>query len=177
MNPLCRQSAEGEFFQLYRSYMATTVRRIGLSQRSHVRKISREEETRARKLSGRTPTVEDAWTRKISRHEEADVYCSPTLYERSPNNAFVRKISRCENDASSVGTSRKPRRKISVYARPEELERRVNPTAVTIQGQALSWVKDFLMRYEPWILASLFFMIISVSIYIVFVEGQSLFAK
>lgn len=159
--------------------MATAARRIGLAQRAHARKISREEETtRGRKISSKSIQDEES-RRKTSRPEEsANMYCSPTFYETSQNNALVRKISRSESEASSGnGTMRAPRRKISVYARPEELERRVNPRkSLPSKSENPNWMKDFLMRYEPWILASLFLLIISVSIYIVFVEGQSLFA-
>lgn len=37
--------------------------------------------------------------------------------------------------------------------------------------------KDFLSDCEPFILGALFFLFITVSLYIVFVEGESLFGK
>ena len=162
--------------------MATTARRIGLSQRTHARKISREEEARTRKISSTSIPDEESRRRAPRPEDSPDIYCSLSFFETSQNNALVRKISRSE-DAGAGGAngsgSRTRRRKISVYARPEELERQVNPRkSLRSKSEGTrSWMKDFLMAYEPWIMAFLFLLIISVSIYIVFVEGQSLFAS
>lgn len=163
--------------------MAATARRIGLSTR-YGRKTSREEDSvisRSRKISsGRKISREDNMTttlaaRKSSRGlQESDIYCSvDTICERSRDNEMASNIPRKESHGSfdRRGISDKPKRKISVYARPESLERKVNP-----QGPQTRW-QEFMMRYEPIILSTLVLLIVSVSVYIVFVERQSLFSK
>ncbi|KAL9959916.1 hypothetical protein ACROYT_G033292 [Oculina patagonica] len=160
--------------------MATTARRIGLSTR-YGRKTSREEDgatSRSRKISSgrkisREENMTTSLTRKLSRGvQESEMFSSvDTICETSRNNEKASKISDLHCSFNAKGTSDKPRRKISVYARPESLERKVNP-----QGSQTSWEK-FLMRYEPIILSTLVLLIVSVSIYIVFVERQSLFSK
>lgn len=150
--------------------MAATARRIGLSTR-YGRKTSRDEDSvssKTRKISsGKKISREDNMnifsTRKSSRGlQEGESYC-PAAVEVAPN------ISWPEAHSSFDTRRTRPRRKISVYARPESLERKVNP-------QVTRW-QEFLMRYEPIILSTLVLLIVSVSIYIVFVERQSLFSK
>lgn len=160
--------------------MATTARRIGLSTR-YGRKTSREEDgttSRSRKISsGRKISKEENATtslaRKISRGvHEGEIYSSvDTISETTWDNGKAPKISDLHGSFNSKGFGDKPRRKISVYARPESLERKVNS-----QTSQTSWQK-FLMRYEPIIVSTLVLLIVSVSIYIVFVERQSLFSK
>ena len=156
--------------------MATTARRIGLSTR-YGRKTSREEDnvnSRSRKISsGRKISREENITRKVSRGvNEGEIYSSvDSKCETSRNNETPAKVSERQGCCNARGIGDKPRRKISVFARPESLERKVNP-----QGSQTRWQK-FLMRYEPVILSTLVLLIVSVSIYIVFVERQSLFSK
>lgn len=160
--------------------MAATARRIGLSTRSG-RKTSREEDgviLRSRKISSGN---------KLSREENP----SATRGARQPSRAIQEGESICteryQNDEMNISrpeehvsfnannvtraTGDKPRRKISVYARPETLERKVNQ-----QRSQTRW-QEFLMRYEPFIFSALALLILCVSIYIVFIERQSLFSK
>ena len=160
--------------------MATTARRIGLSTR-HARKTSREEDnvnSRSRKISSgrkisREENITTSLERKVSRGvNEGKIYSSVDIKcETSKNNEMTAKVSARQGCCNARGNGDKPRRKISVFARPESLERKVNP-----QGSQTRWQK-FLMRYEPVILSTLVLLIVSVSIYIVFVERQSLFSK
>ena len=161
--------------------MAATARRIGLSTRS-ARKTSRDEE------SGYPRTRKPGFARKISREEctnnppikklsrspqEGEIYCSPDIFERSQNNKTMRKLSRPEGQ-TGVKTGvvdNQPRRKISVYARPDSLERKVNPKI-----HQSRWM-ELLIRCEPFILSFMILLIVFVSIYIVFVERQSLFGN
>ena len=148
--------------------MATSGRRIGLFSRSG-RKVSREEENSVSK------------TRKISREE---MYGGCTLYESagSAQTESVRKISQTRSagtnqihHASNTNTPRQ--RKISVYSRPDYLDS--SRAGDSKEGKRIAgkdW-KDLMSDYEPFILGALFFLFISVSLYIVFVEGQSLFGK
>ena len=160
--------------------MATTARRIGLSTR-YGRKTSREEDNvncRSRKISSgrkisREETITTSLARKVSRGvNEDEIYSSVDIKsETSRNNETPAKVSERQGCCNARGIGDKPRRKISVFARPESLERKVNP-----RGSQTRWQK-FLMRYEPVILSTLVLLIVSVSIYIVFVERQSLSSK
>lgn len=160
--------------------MATTARRIGLSTR-YGRKTSREEDnvnSRSRKISSgrkisREENITTSLARKVSRGvNDGEIYSSVDIKcESSRNNETTAKVSERQGCCNARGIGEKPRRKISVFARPESLERKVNP-----QGSQTRWQK-FLMRYEPVILSTLVLLIVSVSIYIVFVERQSLFSK
>ena len=158
--------------------MATTARRIGLSIRSR-RKTSREEDgviSGSRKInSGKKISREESKSfthgaRPCHGINEREIYCLDCDHntEMTPN--LSRPVT---SDTSMVvrSASDKPRRKISVYARPESLERRVNNKESQTRWQ------DFLITYEPFILPTLALLILSVSIYIVFVERQSLFSK
>ena len=137
--------------------MATT-RRIGLTHRvSRDRRVSRDDELICLRM------------KKVSRPED-DIYCSPTFYQNSQNNEIVRKLSRNDNPCSPATA---PRRKMPVYSRPELLEKTLNPT----ETKPMSKWREFLMFYETWIQMTIFLLMIFVSIYIIFVEGQSLFAK
>ena len=111
--------------------------------------------------------------RKVSRGVyEGETYSSlDIMCETSRNNETTAKISERQGCCNGRGIGDRPRRKISVFARPESLERKVNP-----QGSQTKW-QEFLMRYEAIILSTLVLLIVSVSIYIVFVERQSLFSK
>lgn len=160
--------------------MAATARRIGLSTR-YGRKTSREEDganSRSRKISsGRKISKDENMTTSLARKQsrgvqDGEIYSSvDTICETSWNNEQPSKLSELHCSFNTRGIGEKPRRKMSVYARPESLERKVNP-----QGTQTRW-QTFLMRYEPIILSTLVLLIVSVSIYIVFVERQSLFSK
>lgn len=150
--------------------MAATARRIGLSTRFG-RKTSREDDSsncKSRKISSgrqisREENINTFSVRKSSRGlQEGEIHCQGAL-------EAAYSISRPETHSSFDTKGTRIRRKISVYARPESLEREVNP-------QGTRW-QEFLMRYEPIILSSLVLLIVSVSLYIVFVERQSLFSK
>jgi hypothetical protein len=144
--------------------MATCGRRIGLFSRSG-RKVSREEENMNSK------------TRKISREE---MYSPSTLYEAGSQAEIVRKISQTRNTGNSSihhGSNNGQRqRKSSVYSRPDYFDSNVSDLTGEAGNTGTQW-KDFMKDYEPFILGALFFMFITVSLYIVFIEGQSLFGK
>lgn len=147
--------------------MATSGRRIGLFSRSG-RKVSREEENSVAK------------TRKISREE---MYGASTLYEPCSQTENVRKISQTRSAgnnqihyASNTNINQR-QRKISVYSRPDYFDS--NRADNLMEEKTIydkEW-KDFLSDCEPFILGALFFLFITVSLYIVFVEGESLFGK
>lgn len=143
--------------------MATSGRRIGLFSRSG-RKVSREEEN---------PVVK---TRKISREE---MYGAATLYESCSQTEIVRKLSQTRSagniHASSTNTNQR-QRKISVYSRPDYFDSKADDLTEENPIYGKKW-RDFLSDYEPFILGALFFLFITVSLYIVFVEGESLFGK
>lgn len=150
--------------------MAATARRIGLSTRFG-RKTSREDDSsicKSRKSSSgrqilREENINTFSVRNSSRgFQEGEIY-RPAAVETAHS------ISRPEAHSSFDTKGTTVRRKISVYARPKSLERKVNP-------QGTRW-QEFLMRYEPIILSTLVLLIVSVSLYIVFVERQSLFSK
>lgn len=140
----------------------TTTRRIGLSHRmSREHKLYKEDELNSLRM------------RKVSRPED-DIYCSPTFYQNSQNNEIIRKLSRNENASTTVS---QPRRKTPVYSRPELLDK----TDFKLERQAetsplFKW-REFLMCYESWIQVTILLLMIFVSVYIIFVEGQSLFSK
>lgn len=143
----------------------TTTRRIGLTHRvSRDRKISKDEDFNSHR------------TKKVSRQEEEPFYCSPTFYQNSQNNEIVRKISRNENPGLSQTVS-SPRRKTPVFSRPKMLEESLKQAKATAKASPLSKWREFLMLYETWIQVTLLLSMIFVSIYIIFVEGQSLFSK
>lgn len=163
--------------------MAATARRIGLSTRCR-RKLSREEDTRSRKTSSarRVSREENTSSLRSTRQacglQKSENYCpTDTVAQRFQNNDLTPKISRPEGnvclDTGSVErpSRNNPRGKISVYARPESLERKINHQAV---GSQARW-QEFLIQYEPLILSIFALLIVSVSIYIVFVERQRLF--
>ena len=158
------------FVRENKKFMAATARRIGLSTRFG-RKTSREDDSsncKSRKISSgrqisREENINTFSVRKSSRGlQEGEIHCQAAL-------EAAYSISRPEAHSSFDTKGTRIRRKISVYARPESLEREVNP-------QGTRW-QEFLMRYEPIILSSLVLLIVSVSLYIVFVERQSLFSK
>lgn len=150
--------------------MATSARRIGLYSRSG-RKASREDDCSNTKA-----------TRKISREELSTIHDSACLQSQE----IVRKISYNSN-APAVGqcsctfnTSR--HRKVSVYSRPDVLDANTctpkNNATTSRRTDARSLWQEFLNHYaESFILGTLFLVIITVSLYIVFVEGQSLIGK
>ena len=159
--------------------MASTARRIGLSTRSG-RKTSREEDgiiSRSRKISSGTKLSREENTSSIhytrqpfGAIQDGELYCTP---DRLQKNDLSRSTENISSDKFAVirENADQPKRKISVYARPEPLERKLNQ-----QGSQTRWQK-FLIQYEPFILSSIALLILSVSFYIFFVERQSLFSK
>lgn len=159
--------------------MASTARRIGLSTRSG-RKTSKEEDgviSRPRKISSGNKLSREENTSSIhcARQplrviQDGEIYCT---VDRLQKIELSRSTENVSSDKIAVirEIGDQPKRKISVYARPEPLERKLNQ-----QGSQTRWQK-FLIQYEPFILSSIALLILSVSFYIFFVERQSLFSK
>lgn len=152
--------------------MATSVRRFGLFSRSG-RKISREDE-------GNTKIM----TRKISRDEMSSsmVDSAAGLQQLEVINRKISLTTTASTVAQSTCTTSISRqRKISVYSRPELLDSNIvtqSKNVVTTQTEGQPFWRDFLNHYgESFILGALFLLIITVSLYIVFIEGQSLIGK
>ena len=162
--------------------MASTARRIGLSTRS-ARKTSREEDSvtlKLRKISfgkkiSREENTSSKWGAGQLSYgtEDAEFYCSLKRFQKIellPNAS--RSQQYVDFDKSVTGEiGNQPKRKVSVYARPNLLERKVSQ-----QRSQTRW-QTFLIQYEPFILSTLVLLIVLVSFYIFFVERQSLFSK
>lgn len=163
--------------------MASTARRIGLSTRS-ARKTSREEDgvtSKLRKISfGKKISREENTNSKLGAKqlshgiEDAELYCSLDRFQKMellPNASRSRQYVSFDKGSVTREIGNQPKRKVSVYARPELLERKVSQQRFQRRWQT------FLIQYEPFILSTLALLIVFVSIYIFFVERQSLFSK
>lgn len=166
--------------------MASSARRIGLSTRSG-RKTSREEDSnfsKSRKISGNRISGEEysiikrgngQLNRGIHDHEPCYLIESVQKIEFASIPSSQRYASPEKNTVVRE-MPYQPGRKISPgYKRPAETFARKH--AAHWQDRPQTRLQTFLIQYEPFILSSLALLIVSVSIYIFFIEGQSLFSN
>lgn len=154
--------------------MATSGRRVVLFSRSG-RKLSKPESDNLDVITkpGRRPSREETLT-----HHDTGLQSLEVTRKISRNNSINEAIL----GQPCIPNNNSRKRKITVYSRPDFID--VN-TCVTNKNSTMSsqrdcptsW-KDFVIHYaETFILGALFLLIITVSLYIVFVEGQSLIGK
>lgn len=167
--------------------MASTARRIGLSIRSG-RKTSREEDNttpRSRKIS---------YGNKISEREENTISARGTarfireIYD--DDHHYFQKVEVPSKgfsdgyfpfDKPGIGQRQmaypEPKRKISAVEHDQQVSaRRQASNQKPTEGFQTRW-QTFLMQYEPFILFTLVLLTVSVSLYIFFIERQSLFSN